>query len=77
MTLDICLITGLIAFALMQRLVSRKDAIFGGSDLTSLQADILQELIVERTEMLLLMRRCRPVAALPLTPAMANRKETA
>ncbi len=40
-------------FSVTQRLVSGKDAIFGGADLAPLQAEIIEQLIVEDAEMLL------------------------
>ena len=51
---DSFFVAGLITFAMMQRLIARKNAVFGSPDLTSLQTDIPQELIVERAEMLLI-----------------------
>jgi|GEM_PF-4231257 len=55
-----------LALGMMQRLISRKDAVFGSEDLASLQAQIIQKLIVERAEMLLLtICGCRHAPSLP------------
>lgn len=46
----------LISVGMMQSLITRHDTIFRSTDLTSLQSEIRKQLIVERSEMLMIAR---------------------
>jgi hypothetical protein len=57
----------------MKRLIAGEYAVFGGADFASLQAEIIEQLIVERAEMLLLMMRSRSHALSLSRTAAATR----
>ncbi|MEM9625141.1 MAG: hypothetical protein AAGA21_02835 [Pseudomonadota bacterium] len=48
-------VTAAVGIGVIQSLITGQDAIFRCSDLASLQAEILEQLVIQRAEMLLLM----------------------
>ncbi len=62
---------------MMQRLISGKNAIFGSADFASLQAEIIEQLIVERAKMLLTMMRNRTGTMPLLWPKACQAMENA
>lgn len=60
---------------MMQRLIAGKNAIFGRANVAPLQTEIVQELVVERAEMLLIAMGCELLALSPIEPPAASRPE--